>query len=337
MESSKPAVSRRPDASVEDPVRLTAGADPASESTSTAGAGPGIAKFASVDLRLAGGSVPSGDGLSWLAENGYRTLLDLRESSEVTPSFITEASRRGLRYVALPITLKAIDRDQVARFNYEITAGEARPLYFFDTDGSRAGALWYIRRRTVDQVDDPIARREGELLGLSGQTAWLSAADGLAKLSGVQTSSPASRPRSGEASSPPPGTPRPQEPAANQPAAAEAPPRKPDPPQPTATAEPTSVTAAADRLEAKTANPAPAPAPASASAIADASTHAAPTSARSLDPMTWRPFAAMLLTGLSLPLAYWTRTLVPTVLAKARANLPAPGPQPRSLPDESGA
>src|SRR5262249_59152603 len=114
----------------------------------------------------------------------------------------------------------AIDRNQLARFNYEITAGEARPLFFFDADGSRAGALWYLRRRTVDQVDDPIARREGELLGLSGPTAWLSATDCLARLSGAQTpaSSPASRPRSGEAASPPPGTARPQEPAANRPA-----------------------------------------------------------------------------------------------------------------------
>ena len=334
-ESPKPAVSLRQDASVADPVRLTAAAEPAPESASTGGAGPGIAKFAAVDLKLAGGSAPSGEGLSWLAENGYRTLLDLRESSEVTPSFIADASKRGLRYVALPISLKAIDRDQINRFNYEITAGEARPLFFFDTDGSRAGALWYIRRRTVDQVDDPIARREGELLGLSGPTAWLTATDCLAKLSGVPTSAPASRPRSGDASSPPPATPRPGEPAANPPAAAEAPPRNPDPPQPAATAQPTPVTAAAARLEAKTANLAPASS--SSSVTTDGSTHAEPTSARSLDPMTWRPIAAMLLTGLSLPLAYWTRTLVPTVLAKARASLPGPGPRPRSLPDESGA
>src|SRR5262249_25549258 len=201
--NSKPALGPRPDASAEDPVRLTAAAEAAPESTPTTGAGPGIAKFASVDLKLAGGSVPSGDGLNWLAENGYRTVLDLRESSEVTPAFIADASKRGLRYVALPIILKEINRDQLARFNYEITAGEARPLFFFDTDGSRAGSLWYLRRRTVDQVDDPIARREGELLGLSGPTAWLTATDCLAKLSGAPTSAPASRPRSGDAPSPP--------------------------------------------------------------------------------------------------------------------------------------
>ena len=52
--------------------------------------------------------------------------------------------------------------------------------------------------------------------------------------------------------------------------------------------------------------------------------------------VVWRPFAAMLLTGLSLPLAYWTRTGVPDVIARARASLPAPAQRPRSIPRESG-
>ena len=41
--------------------------------------------------------------------------------------------------------------------------------------------------------------------------------------------------------------------------------------------------------------------------------------------MAWRPFAAMVLTGLSLPLAYWSRSIVPTILAKTRASLPGTG------------
>ncbi len=57
----------------------------------------------------------------------------------------------------------------------------------------------------------------------------------------------------------------------------------------------------------------------------------------SSDSVVWRPFAAMILTGLSIPLVYWTRTVVPDFLSKARASLPAPAQQPRSLPRESGA
>jgi hypothetical protein len=50
----------------------------------------------------------------------------------------------------------------------------------------------------------------------------------------------------------------------------------------------------------------------------------------------WRPLAAMVVTGLTLPLAYWSRTLTPTIIAKARASLPGPAHRPKSLPDASG-
>ena len=95
-------------------------------------------RFVAVDLKLAGGSTPSTEGLRWLVDKGYRTVLDLRESSEVPSSFIADAASLGLRYVALPIGLKTIDRDHVERFNFEMAAGEARPLFFFDSDGTRA-------------------------------------------------------------------------------------------------------------------------------------------------------------------------------------------------------
>ena len=81
-------------------------------------------------------------------------------------------TKRGLRYVALPIGPGSIDREHVARFGFEVAAGEARPLYFFDSDGTRSGALWYIRRIATDRVDQQVARREAEELGLSDQTYW---------------------------------------------------------------------------------------------------------------------------------------------------------------------
>ncbi len=122
----------------EDNVGLTLATDPAPEADSNPAGPTGIARFASVDLRLAGGGVPSTAGLKWLAEKGYRTVLDLRESSEVSPAFIAEAAGRGLRYVALPVNLKTLDRERLARFQFELAAPEARPLFFFDSDGSRA-------------------------------------------------------------------------------------------------------------------------------------------------------------------------------------------------------
>lgn len=162
--------------SVREPeVNLTATAQPAPEPAPAAGGTPGLARFVAVDLKLAGGSKPSAEGLDWLADKGYKTLIDLREPSEVGPDFIDEAMKRGLRYLPLPITSKTIDRVHVDRFNLELASSDARPLYFFDADGSRAAALWYIRRITVDSVDKQIAHREAEELGLGNSEPALAA------------------------------------------------------------------------------------------------------------------------------------------------------------------
>ena len=161
----KAAVKGESPAPAADDLDLTSGSSPAGQPSPSASVGPGIKRFVAVDLKLAGGSAPATDGLKWLVDKGYRTVLDLREPSEVPSSFITDVTNLGLRYVALPISLKTIDRAHVDRFHFEIAAGEARPLFFFDSDGTRAGALWYIRRIADERIDQQIARREAEELG----------------------------------------------------------------------------------------------------------------------------------------------------------------------------
>src|SRR5262249_22844933 len=153
--------------------------------------------FAAVDPKLAGGSLPSTDGLDWLSEKGYKTLVDLREPGDVQSSFLAEVSRRGLRYISLPIGLTNIDRDHVNRFKFEISLEDARPLYFFDTDGNRAGMLWYIHRMTdgKDSYDAEEALRQAGELGLvdeAFQKAGQKYLDGLKKpASPVPSTAPA--------------------------------------------------------------------------------------------------------------------------------------------------
>jgi protein tyrosine phosphatase (PTP) superfamily phosphohydrolase (DUF442 family) len=166
----------------ENDLTLTGTPAPGSDPTSTAGPVPGIERFVAVDLKLAGGTTPTVAGLDWLAEKGYRTVVDLRESSETDVAFIAEVTRRGLRYIALPVGARGFDREQVARFNFEVGAADARPLYFFDTLGTRAGALWYIRRITVDQLDSQVARREAQDLGCGDGPEWLAATSYLDRL-----------------------------------------------------------------------------------------------------------------------------------------------------------
>jgi len=264
----------------------------------SAGGAPGIARFVAVDLKLAAGSVPSGAGLDWLTEKGYKTLVDLRGSSETDLPFIAEATRRGLRYIALPINLKSIDRGHVVRFNFELASAEARPLYFFDSDGTRAATLWYIRRIAVDRVNTDIARREAEDLGLKNPDYWAAARSYLERADNLRS-------QALEATGPV-STPVPQatEKPAAQPARA-----------PGAAASPASAQAA----------------PASSSkACSQAQATLVDTTAR-------HPYAAIVITGLTLPLGYLTRSVVPTILARTRASLPAPARRLKSLPRELDA
>ena len=270
---------------------LTVTAMPAPEPASSAGGAPGISRFVAVDLKLAAGSVPSAAGLDWLTEKGYKTLVDLRESSETDLPFIAEAARRGLRYIALPISLKSIDRSHVARFNLELAMGEARPLYFFDSNGTRAGTLWYIRRISVDRVHSEIARREAENLGLYNPDYWSAAKSYLERQDNLRSQAL-------------------------------------DPPGPVSLAAPQEAaepTAQLIRSHALPGPPAPTPAsspgstPGTACPIADAT-------------IAWQPCAAIVITGLTVPLGYWSRSVVPTILARTRASLPAPARRWKSLP-----
>jgi protein tyrosine phosphatase (PTP) superfamily phosphohydrolase (DUF442 family) len=291
----------------ESDLTLTGTSLPAPEPVSSAGGAPGIARFVAVDLKLAGGSAPSAAGLDWLAQKGYKTLVDLREASESDLSFIAEATRRGLRYIALPVSLETIDRAHLDRFQFELAIGEARPLYFFDSDGTRAGALWYIRRIAVDRVNSEIARREAEDLGLSNADYWLAARNYLERLDNPRSGaaeatgpvSSADSRQTAKPSSQPAGTPEPPQSRPLSPAA-----QAPSGPTAPATA------------------PAPTPAPAAVMPV---------------DTTAWHPFAAIVITGLTFPLAYLSRSVVPTILARTLASLPAPARRWKSLPHELDA
>ena len=342
----------------ESELNLAATSQPAPEPASPAGGAPGIAQFAVVDLKLAGGSVPSPAGLDWLVEKGYKTLVDLRESSEASPSFIAEATGRGLRYIALPVSLKTLGRTQLDRYNFELAAGDARPLFFFDSKGARAGALWYIRRITTERISSQIARREAEDLGLSTQDDWLLTTACLERLENPraavsQAAVDARTTEPGRASSPPPSSSSSPPPVSRQvpPAPASEAEKRPTSPAPAARAKAAMQTTAAATAEvAAAAAPVqpstfapthasanPEPQPRVAAGLVDPADARQSPAPKHFDSMAWRPFAALVVTGLSFPLAYWTRSVIPTIVLRTRASLPAPGRRLRSLPRELDA
>jgi protein tyrosine phosphatase (PTP) superfamily phosphohydrolase (DUF442 family) len=266
-----------------------------------AAAAPGIRRFAGVETKLAGGSLPTASGLDWLVEKGYKTILDLREDADLSPAFIADVTRRGLRYLPLPINVKAVDADHVSRFNFEVSLAEARPLYFCDTDGTRAGMMWYIRRVSIDKVDPETARRDAEELGLSDPKFWLAANAYLDTLKPAPTLVPA----------PSPAPPSPTQGPASAPAPAGPPLNTPKP-------------AAVNAPEPPTAGPRP--------GLQAKGESAEPGK----DLAVWKPMAAVVVTGLGVPLAFLSRSNFPASLRSlARASLPGQARSTKSLPSGS--
>ena len=261
---------------------------------------PGIRSFEVVEPELAGGSQPTTTGLQWLAEKGYRTLLDLREPGPDQPAFIAEATRLGFRYLPLPTSAETIDADLVRRFHAELDQIEARPLFFFDSGGDRAGALWYIRRLSLDsvKVDEKTASREAKSLGLDDQKFWLAAAaylDSLVHARPPDEAGPAPQPI-------PTTTPEALKPPAGAVASALG-------------IDPGGLSLAqtfGDRLPGT------------------------PTPDAPRDPTAWKQYAALIVTSLGVPLAYFGRSAL-SLGASVRASLPAPARPPRSLPGGSDA
>jgi hypothetical protein len=285
---------------------------------------PGLRKFAVVEPKLAGGSLPKPEGLDWLAEKGYKTLVDLREPSEVAPTFIADVSRRGLRYISLPTSLATVDSTHVTRFHFEISLADTRPLYFFDSDGNRAGMLWYIDRMSVknESYDPEEASRQADEVGLS-EPSFRQAAKQY--LEGAKVaSSPSPRPVQAQAAS----APAPAEPD-RTPASESASLPGPTPSLPDEATLPEKP----ERL----------PVPEAASLNMATVTTTPTTAARpdvaeawsSLDPNAWRPLLALLLAAMGVPLAYWSRSVM-SFRGLKRASLPGPGRRLRSLPAGSG-
>ena len=136
------------------------------------GVSPGIKRFTGVGPSLAAGSLPTPEGLDWLKEKGYKTFLDLRERKDVDPGFVDDVINRGLRYVALPISLNRLDENRVARFREELAVTDSRPLYFADLDGVRPALLWYVHRSADDRVESSMAKREAEEIAPLPEALW---------------------------------------------------------------------------------------------------------------------------------------------------------------------
>ena len=86
---------------------------------------------------------PTGEQVQLAAEDGYKTILDLRTPAEPRGFDETEAGRlNGLVYVNIPVSLATLDQATIDRFLAAMKKAQ-KPVLIHGGADSRVGALWY--------------------------------------------------------------------------------------------------------------------------------------------------------------------------------------------------
>jgi protein tyrosine phosphatase (PTP) superfamily phosphohydrolase (DUF442 family) len=114
--------------------------------------------------RIIAGQKPTLDGLDWLRQNGYRTVVQVTKAGE-KDSARKAVESRGLKYMSIEVATTDLAR-AVDEFNRILVDNANYPLFVYDRDGSLAGALWYIRFRTSDGLNASEALTRAKSLGL---------------------------------------------------------------------------------------------------------------------------------------------------------------------------
>jgi protein tyrosine phosphatase (PTP) superfamily phosphohydrolase (DUF442 family) len=125
----------------------------------------GIPQFVEVKPGVSHGRRPILDGFDWLAANGYKTILFIRDPVESDDLDRQNATKAGLTYLSLEVTAKTLNRETLRAFNDLLAEATKRPLFVYDRYGHLAGGMWYLHLRTVERLDDTAARRRADQLG----------------------------------------------------------------------------------------------------------------------------------------------------------------------------
>src|SRR6476659_9061903 len=103
----------------------------------------GIANASFPEPGVLAAGQPTGEQVQLAAEDGYKTVLDLRTPEEPRDFDEKEAARlNGLAYVNGPVSPATLDQTTIDRFLAAMKRAQ-KPVLLHCSTGNRVGALWY--------------------------------------------------------------------------------------------------------------------------------------------------------------------------------------------------
>jgi protein tyrosine phosphatase (PTP) superfamily phosphohydrolase (DUF442 family) len=113
---------------------------------------------------------PTGEQLQLLAEEGYKTVIDLRAPEEPHGFDEPEAARQnGLAYVNVPVNLNILDAETIDQF-LDAMKKAKRPAILHSSSPNRVGALYYAWLVLEKKVPAGEALEKAKAAGLRQST-----------------------------------------------------------------------------------------------------------------------------------------------------------------------
>jgi uncharacterized protein (TIGR01244 family) len=126
-----------------------------------------IEKFHRAGERVATGAQPTVSQIAALAQEGFRTIVNLREPSEFDASAEETAARDvGLRYISIPVKTAEPKTEQLDAFLRATADPDIYPAFLHCGSGNRIGAFWMVRRVLTDNWSVEAAEKEAREIGM---------------------------------------------------------------------------------------------------------------------------------------------------------------------------
>ncbi len=132
----------------------------------------GATNFVKLDPNFASGGVTTPAAFASIKELGFKTVINLRTSSEPGADLEAEAKTvadAGLKYFGLPFSMTAPDLTSVDKFLDLVKDPDNQPVYIHCQSGQRANAFWMIKRVLVDGWTSEKALAEADALKMTNQ------------------------------------------------------------------------------------------------------------------------------------------------------------------------
>ncbi len=126
-----------------------------------------IPRYVKVKAGLAFGRQPFPDGIVWLKQAGFKKVVHIAGTAEVDDAAQKLFEREGIQYVRMEMNSERFDASLINQFSGEIATTASAPVFVYDRDGSRLGALWMAHRVLDEKAQATQARAEAEAIGFN--------------------------------------------------------------------------------------------------------------------------------------------------------------------------